>query len=271
MNPQKRLIFTVTTGRSGTRHLAFCLGLFRDVDSQHEPEPKFSDVFRAALSSPERARRFWIEDRLPRIARTTRPIYAETSHLIAKGFLESLFELGHVPTLLHLVRAPRAVATSLWRLGTIPGRTRRGLKYYLGPGDPGVLAWAPPDGCEPHDYQLCYWYCLEMERRAATLARELQLRGGNFVRVELDSLLTFAGVRALGRELELGALRVGARISFRVFGPGNRNAKRRKKAPCALSDAALQELEAEVQRWSDAAPASAPEPRTRNNPRLPTP
>ena len=136
----KRLIFTITTGHSGTRHLAWALGCFRDVDARHEPKPSFSGAFRTVCTEPETAAEFWRAHKLPSIASTKKPIYAETSHLACKGFLESLIELGYRPDLIHLHRDPREVATSLWRLDSVPGRTSKGVKYNLAPTDPCFLS-----------------------------------------------------------------------------------------------------------------------------------
>src|SRR6185436_2882073 len=124
-----------TTGRSGTEYLARVLGLFRGVRALHEPKPTFASAFRTVCAAPETAREFWLEHKLPRIARARAPVYAETSHLACKGFLESLVELDLQPTLIHLRREPHAVARSMLALGTVPGRTYKGVKYYLGPGD----------------------------------------------------------------------------------------------------------------------------------------
>ncbi len=252
----KRLIFTVTTGRSGTTHLAFCLRLFARVDARHEPRPKFSDAFRTILARPEAAAEFWLERKLPRIARSRKPIYAETSHAACKGFLEPLFELGYRPDLIHLVRNPRDVAASLLRLGTVPGRSYRGVKYYLGPDDPGVLHLAVPEQREPPDYQLCYWYCLEIERRARELARRFAPLEVAVHRVELSEIQTPAGIAALGRRLELGPLRPLAPLALRTLRARHRNRRLEKKNDHRLPPAELDALEAEVHDWT--ATAAAP-------------
>lgn len=246
MDAARRLVFTVTTGRAGTRHLAFCLGLFRDVEARHEPPPKFSDVLRTALEEPEAAREFWARQKLPRIARGRRPIYAETSHLVCKGFLESLIELGHRPDLIHVHRDPRSVALSLWRLDTVPGRTRRGIKYYLGPRDPGVLPLRWTSRRPPHDYQLCFWYCLEIERRARDLVARQHELGIRVHELPLSSLAGFPDVLALGRRLELGPPRRLAALRFRALRRGHANARREKKLSRDLTPEVLSELEQEV-------------------------
>jgi hypothetical protein len=57
----------------------------------------------------------------------------------------------------------------------VPGRGKLGYKYLLHPGDPGVL---PLPGWRAYsDYQLCFWYALEMERRQRVHGEQLAARG----------------------------------------------------------------------------------------------
>ena len=243
----RRLIFTVTPGRSGTDYLSRALGLFRDVHAEHEPKPTFSSVFRTVVASPRVAREFWLDHKLPRIARSSRPIYAETSHLVCKGFLEPALELGLRPDLIHLVRDPRAVATSLWRLSNIPGRTLKGVKYYLSPTDVGLsVRLDPADVARLDDYQLCYWYCLEIEARARAWAERAAGLGLRLVRAELEQLLRPEGLLDLGRALELGPLSAVGKVRLRGLGDRRVNERPEKKRPMTLAPERLEELEAEV-------------------------
>ncbi len=167
--PGKRLIFTITPGRSGTAYLAFVLSLLPGVSSRHEPEPRFSDVMRAAVRNEKLARDFWLQKKLPFIRSIREPIYVETSHLFCKGFVEPLLELGYWPDVIILKRAHRQVALSLYSLNAVPGRTPDGWHWLLSPDDPDVLGL--PSWQDLHPYQLCYWYCLEIERRADSYRR----------------------------------------------------------------------------------------------------
>lgn len=197
----KRLIFTVTTGRSGTGYLQHLLSMLPDVACAHEPKPNFVEAMRPAQSDSSAAERFWIDHKLPAIATEKSPIYVETSHLCCKGFLEPLLALGIQPDLIVLKRSHREVAQSLYRISTVPDRTETGRRYLLCPDDPGVLPL--PGWKSMHDYQLCYWYCLEIERRAAAYEQLLLERGARVCTIALDELKTFAGFRRLLRELNL--------------------------------------------------------------------
>lgn len=252
----KRLTFTITTGRSGTGYLSRALGAFRDVYSTHEPKPTFGSAFRTVCADPSVAREFWLAHKLPRIARSPRAHYAESSHLVCKGFLESAVELGLQLRLVHLVRPARDVATSLWCLATIPGRSYGGIKYYLSPFDTArVFAPVARGRAERFDdYQMCYWYCLEIEARARHYAEVFAPLGVRVVRAELAELGTLEGLERLGRELELGPLSALGRVRLAALVGRKLNDKQDRKRPNTLDAARLDELEAEVR---DATTASA--------------
>jgi hypothetical protein len=211
----KRLIFTVTTGRSGTDYLARMLGCVPGVASRHEARPNFVWAMRDVQNDPELGRRFWVEQKLPAIEAASGSVYSETSHVVCKGFLEPLLELGHRPDLILLWRPHREVAMSMYRLGTIPGRTPKGLKWYLQPDDPGVLAL--PGWQQLHDYQICYWYCLEIERRRQMYERMISELGGRAVSISLAELATFRGFMRLRKELDLPRFLVGPAHWYRYF------------------------------------------------------
>ena len=145
MNAKKkeRLIFSVTTGRSGTKYLDRIFQGHPHIYTCHEAQPNFANIMRAGQNEPELLRKFWLEKKLPQIRKhlenSGKSIYLETSHLFCKGFLEPLIDLGIVPDLILLVRPHQDVAKSLFQLGCIPGRTDAGLRFCVAPNDPGVL------------------------------------------------------------------------------------------------------------------------------------
>ena len=200
---EKRLVFTVTTGRTGTNLLAKALGVSRKICSVHESKP-FTLSMRSVQVDPGLATKVWTEEMLPEICAQPRPIYAESGHLVCKGYIEPLLELGLTPDLIHIRREPRQVALSYTSLDSIPGRSERGLKYLLSPEDPGVL---PLEGFEQlNDYQLNYWYCLEIERRAEALAELVRARGGRVTTLPFQELVRFDGFQRFWGEFELPEL-----------------------------------------------------------------
>lgn len=243
---ERRLFFTVTTGRSGTEYLAQCLALFSAVEARHEPRPRFSTAFRAVVTAPGVAREFWEREKLPKIARGSSAIYAETSHFFCKGFADSLVDLGHVPELIHLRRAPRATARSLWQLESIPGRSLRGVRYYLSPWDANHLPVDAELARGWNDYQLCFWYCLEIEARARVLRERLEPRGVRFHEVELGAIRSVDGIQELGSRLELGPLSLFGRMRIAARARRQANVKQELKRADALPEAELDGWESAV-------------------------
>lgn len=238
-----RMIFTVTTGRSGTNYLTDILACFPGVHSVHEPYPRMEPWMHKALRDPSVGREFWEEYKLPAIAMYGEPIYAETSHLFCKGFLEPLLELEIIPDIVLLRRPHRKVAASLYSLDTIPGRTELGRLYYLSPEDPVLL---PLPGWERlHDYQLCYWYCLEIEKRRQLYGQRIRSLGGRVVDARLEELSRREEILRLGRELELPSPGLAGNLRLRRLLGRKVNTKSRRKSR-SLDTREMEALEAEV-------------------------
>lgn len=84
----KHLIFTVTSGRSGSHFLARVMGYVPHLTVFHEEkEHSFHHYLRAAQTDRSVAERFLLEQKLPFIAASQEPAYFEASHLFCKGFL----------------------------------------------------------------------------------------------------------------------------------------------------------------------------------------
>ena len=240
-----RLIFTVTTGRSGTAFLAGILNLLPGVVGRHEPPPRFSDVMRRAQTEPRVASDFLLEKKLPVICKRADSVYAETSHVFCKGFLEPALELGLRPKLIMLRRPWRKVAVSLCRLGTIPGRTRSGRKWCLSPSDKGVLPL--PGWKRLHDYQLCYWYCLEIERRMRAYEALGESFGLTTVCTSLPELNTIRGFVQLARSLSLPAPRADGIVKYLLLRHRRPNTRSSSKRPLEISVRQLVGLERELE------------------------
>jgi hypothetical protein len=242
-----RLIFTVTTGRSGTGYLAIMLSLVSGVSSYHEPEPKFSDVMRQVQNETDVAFRYWLNSKLPFIASLGTRIYAETSHLFCKGFVEPLLALDILPDVIFLERSHRQVAVSLYNLGVIPGRSSEGLHWLLSPDDPGVLQL--PQWQELEDYQLCYWYCLEIERRAKLYKCIFQQQQARTVSTSIERIGTLTGFRELLNKLELPNLSNVGWLRYFCVRSVKANLKetlKRQKAARQLGEEDLHLMELEV-------------------------
>lgn len=241
----KRLIFTVATGRCGTAYLAELFKFLPRIESQHEPAPEFADVMRSVQRSPAEAAQFLLTRKLPGIAESPMPVYAETSHLVCKGFLEPMLDLGLRPDFVALSRPPREVASSLYALGTIPGRSDKGLRFYLSPDDPDVL---PIRGSgELNDYQVCYWYCLEIARRADAYEALCKDAGCRFVRITLSEMTRLSGFRFLIKQLELPSPTIRGWLQYLVYHRNRVNESRAEKKAVELPPD-LYALERDVQQ-----------------------
>ena len=190
-----RLIFCLSPGRCGTQYLCDMLRTVPGVHAEHEGEPNFADFARQARRDWREGARFWTEEKLPHIASLECDVYVETSHLFGKGFVEPLLELGIVPDVVVLSRPHREVALSMWRREAAPGRTTAGNRYHLHPAAPSLLRL--PKWRRLADYQLCYWYCLEMERRVEAYAAEIAKRGGQVFRLGFRELVGGDGFERL--------------------------------------------------------------------------
>jgi len=212
----KRFIFTVTTGRTGTGYLAHLLGIFRDTLTFHEPDPSYVSCMRQAQADRAVARTFLLETKLPVIARQAiRPIYIETSHLFCKGFLEPWLEIPAlpVPDLVLLERNLRDISLSFLSLHDVPGRSENGLRFLLAPTDPTCLTGLE-DWQSMTDYQLLYWYCLEIEERKKRYRAMILAREGRCLRTSIEQIQSIAGILAVRRELALRPLTVRGWLAY---------------------------------------------------------
>lgn len=195
-----RVVFTITPGRSGSKLLAALSQCISGVQAVHEAPPRMNYVFRGLCSHPPAAG-WWLESEMfPAIAQSLRgKVFFETSHLFCKGFIEPTLELGLRPGFVILSRPATQVASSLYAIQCIPERTGTGRLVLLGPTDPGVEA--PQHWQDWSDYQLCYWYAKEIERRQADYERWLPTKGCDVFRVQLAELLDLSTLPRLARFL----------------------------------------------------------------------
>ncbi|HEX5171546.1 MAG TPA: hypothetical protein VFW11_20350 [Cyclobacteriaceae bacterium] len=218
---KKKLLFSVTTGRSGTNYLSFLLSLLKDTRSEHEGKPGFHEYYRDILQGKYTFNEFWLKKKLPYIANEIEEgYYADVSHVACKGFLEPLLELGIKPSFVLIKRNNRDVAKSLLQLNTIPLRTNLGLTYLNSPSDPGVLKLV----CnyeELTDYQLCFWYTLEMDRRLSFYKQYFIDQGCPYVYITFEELIGGEGITKIRKELDLPPMSVLGWLRF----------LRNKKAP----------------------------------------
>lgn len=162
---KKRIIFTLTTGRSGTALLAKLLKPLLQVHADHEPKPLFSDALVYLKTRPDFDIHEFCKMKLKAIQQSMddKDIYIETCHSFGKGFIGPMREICSDIEIIILHRNPIDVTMSMYRLGDIPGRTKTGLHWYLSPKDNMSFTTLKYSIQEAYtDFQLCYWYTQEM-------------------------------------------------------------------------------------------------------------
>jgi hypothetical protein len=174
----------LSAGRSGTNKLAELFSI-ENVYSEHESEPGFHTV---RLSTDEVKDNF-VSDKIAFYESTGMPNIVHTGHMMGLGFLEKFINSSvEIKDCIVLQRSWREIATSMFLLDWIPYKQKFIVPWYSGPDETGVLQY---DGYETaHPYQLCYWWCLESDRRIKEQTKILQDHGVNIHYVNIVELLT---------------------------------------------------------------------------------
>jgi hypothetical protein len=186
----EKVIFTATTGRSGTLALAKLFAAVPDCVALHEPPPIMNGPVLEAANFGDTA----LSDRVYRqikainIRRSAMGYryYMEANHLFIKSFVgQAIDDFGVRLGVIHLVRPATEVATSIYRLQDYPG-TERGNFWWLNHRAPAnliqVAQLLDSDGEFSHPYYKALWYWHEVEARIAAL--RLRVPQLNVVRFE---------------------------------------------------------------------------------------
>lgn len=165
-------IFVATTGRSGSASLTKIFSGVKEAVSLHEPYPiVFCDDFE---KDSKNSGMLSLSDRkIINIKRAAigKKIYIETNHLFIKTFYK--YVISSLPAnkikIIHLVRDTEMVASSFYRIGSIPGKPRNGNDYLLDPAAKNNEIVLPElfdnDSEFSHDFYKCLWYWYEIEAR----------------------------------------------------------------------------------------------------------
>jgi hypothetical protein len=214
-----RLILTASSGRCGTQLLSNLLNLVPGVISEHEPPPRIDNVWWRLRNDPTLAGKWLNKYKLPSILNKLKnsdyTVYCETSHMLCKGFFEPMLDLGYPFDLIILSRDLRATAMSFYSLNDIPARSKTGVRWLLHPDDIGCISQLPTDRDALTDYQMCYWYVLEMELRKAYYRKVWEDAGQLVVAVALEDLTDRTGFGRLLSEAQLPGLNRAQWIEYR--------------------------------------------------------
>jgi hypothetical protein len=219
----QKVIFTATTGRSGTLTLAKLFSTVEGCTALHEPPPIMNGPVLEAANSGNAA----LIDRVYRQIKSVNILrasvghryYMEANHLFIKTFYEhAIRDFGDRLSVIHLVRPPIEVATSIYRLENYPG-TERGNFWWLDHHAPSnlikiadLLDW---DVEFSHPFYKALWYWHEVELRISALSARIPSL--HIARFETDWLNDTARVFELldGLGIEYDKRRVEARVGMR--------------------------------------------------------
>lgn len=249
--PEKNLVFFVTPGRSGTDFVAHLLSHLPETTVAHEPAYFPWMVFREAFKSGRPVEHFTQhlrETKLPALQKITTPHYIETDHRLSKGLFEPMEELGLRFNLVVLFRAERKVARSHYQINAVPGRSLWGKRYYYGPEEPLAFLQLPKAKARKlTEYQVCYWYTLEIRARQFHYASRYQRKGRAVVFATLEHFKQFDFLQRACQSLGLPVPPEQDRDRFERAANERVNTKKTDKRDFPLSMKEVEEQEAEVE------------------------
>jgi hypothetical protein len=167
------------------------------VNAFWETDPNFAWVVRPSRKKQGVAKRWWVNQKLPTILSKKLPVYVETSHYLTQGALGAALALEIPFDLVVLTRDVRDTAVSFWRRQSIP----LFKKDKLWPTDSGIHVQVDSDGL--NDYQLVFWWLLEMRHRMFLYAEGARKRGRIIASTTLNELVTKEGFDRLRLTLGL--------------------------------------------------------------------
>ncbi len=168
----KNFIFVATSGRSGSGSLARILQAGENISVEHEPNPVMYNDYPDGLSDKQQYfHDLFYNEKLIAINRSSleHNHYAETNHLFIKNFADfAIKAFADKIKIIHLYRDPVSVASSFYRIDSIPGKTERGKLYLIDPmADDNILdmrdAFTTSEFAD--DLYRCLWYWYEVEAR----------------------------------------------------------------------------------------------------------
>ena len=198
----KRIFLTLSSGRCGTQKLSTLLNLVPDMYAEHEGNG-FHAVRLANAADPNVGAEF-VRQQIAHYNARPEKYIAHTGHMAGLGFYEHFLDQGIVPDIITLRRPMREVALSMYRLNWIPGKVKLIEPWYTNPGEPGVL---PYDGWQDaHPYQLCYWWCIESERRIRHYQSLFKSVGSKTFEISLRGMLNLEYFNEMMKHLDLPKL-----------------------------------------------------------------
>lgn len=131
---KKRVIYIVSTGRTGTKFFADYFNKFSDVKAVHEPSPSrilrmWTNARLEKRATASRMLKIFISKRRVLLNRVSEPIYIESNPFVV-GFTDILPQAIDTPEIIHIVRDPRTYIKSALNHGNTHG-VKKIMNSYL--------------------------------------------------------------------------------------------------------------------------------------------
>jgi len=256
--PDKRFIFTITTGRSGTNFLSELFALNLDNAVVHHEQLAYSDW---GVNSPDishlttfnhvgnnsHVRAFW-EQKFARLKALEVSYFAEMSHVLAKAGLVENLDLLQEAGEIHLIYLKRDIAETVISFISRAGFSNKATMWLwtLDPDYPNVILSAAPFR-NLGQVGFALWYVLEMRVRAEYCRLLLAERTGVvFHEVDMKDVTRIMGaanlLANLGMDLLPEAIKMPGRTNVNTFPDLDESAKQHIRdvvKNCAFDAAAL--------------------------------
>lgn len=174
----RRLIFSINSGRSGSKYLAQLLGTARHVKNFHEAEPQMSGDFIAMINSkPLATTRERRRIKSAAIAKTLRAMqpnetYVETNHTFIKTFFDVVLEEFRNVHVIILRRDLVLVLKSFVELGYFSPLNPRAENWMSSPNAATAALPALAPDAELDQFDRCIAYLIDIEARAERFRKE---------------------------------------------------------------------------------------------------
>jgi hypothetical protein len=187
----KKILTIAGTGRCGTTKLQTILKLVDSVFVEmNETDESLFNVRIPAITEPSIGD-FAVKRKLIDIETnpeyTSYDTFAVDGHVTGNNFIHHFYNNGVIPHTFILRRTPREVAKSLFRLQWIPGKNKLIIVHFNGPDEADVMPYAGWQ--KAHAYQLCFWYCCEIERRLRNVKQFMVDKKLPFYEMTMEQML----------------------------------------------------------------------------------
>ncbi len=203
----RRLVFSINSGRSGSQFLAEVLSTAKEVCGYHEPEPKMNREYLEMINRlPYQATRTARVIKCQAIADVLRQmepgqVYAETTQMFIKTFHDVVLEEFHNVEVVLLRRDLAHVLRSFVEMGYFSNRNAYWDKWMSSPAAATAALRPRREYSTLDQFDRCIAYLLDIEARGARFRREY--RHVPVHEVQLDSLDQYSAVEELFAALRI--------------------------------------------------------------------